>query len=106
VFDAVWYNQSGSKMEIVMVSIRAIYHNGQLRLLDPIDLQEGEEVNVQITKPTTALLVAIADMLMPVEDNNVDDQWDDEHHQATLDKALEGHRPLSEIILEERYEDA
>jgi predicted DNA-binding antitoxin AbrB/MazE fold protein len=33
-----------------MVSIRAIYQNGQLRLLDPIDLQEGEEVSVQITK--------------------------------------------------------
>ena len=31
-----------------MVSIRAIYENGYLRLLDPIDLQEGQEVRVTI----------------------------------------------------------
>lgn len=87
-----------------MVSVRAIYHNGQLRLLEPIDLQEGQEVQLQITKQPTDLLDAIADMLMPLHDDIVA-HWDDESHQATLDKALEGHRPLSEIILEERYED-
>lgn len=28
--------------------LRAIFENGQLRLLDPVDLQEGQEVNIAI----------------------------------------------------------
>jgi predicted DNA-binding antitoxin AbrB/MazE fold protein len=31
-----------------MVSIRAIYENGKLRLLDPVELQEGQEVKITI----------------------------------------------------------
>ena len=31
-----------------MVSIRAIYEDGKLRLLDPIDLREGQEVSITI----------------------------------------------------------
>jgi predicted DNA-binding antitoxin AbrB/MazE fold protein len=31
-----------------MVSIRAIYENGVLRLLDPVELQEGEKVEITI----------------------------------------------------------
>ncbi|MDQ7024030.1 MAG: antitoxin family protein [Anaerolineae bacterium] len=31
-----------------MVSIRAIYENGKLRLLDPVELQEGQEVKIII----------------------------------------------------------
>jgi predicted DNA-binding antitoxin AbrB/MazE fold protein len=38
-----------------MVSIRAIYENGALRLLEPLDLQEGEQVEIIITpKPEVA----------------------------------------------------
>ena len=29
-----------------MVSIRAIYENGKLHLLDPVELQEGQEVKL------------------------------------------------------------
>lgn len=29
-------------------SIRAVYHDGQLRLLDPVDLAEGQEIQVMI----------------------------------------------------------
>ena len=36
-----------------MVSIRAIYENGKLRLLDPIELQEGQEVKVTIIPKDT-----------------------------------------------------
>ncbi len=33
-------------------SIRAVYESGHLRLLDPVDLAEGEQVNVAILKET------------------------------------------------------
>ncbi len=29
-------------------AIRAVYHEGQLRLLDPVDLAEGQEIQVMI----------------------------------------------------------
>jgi predicted DNA-binding antitoxin AbrB/MazE fold protein len=29
-------------------SVRAIYHDGQLRLLDPVDLAEGQEIRLEI----------------------------------------------------------
>ncbi len=32
----------------MMVSVRAVYQEGQLRLLDPVDLVEGQVVNVTI----------------------------------------------------------
>ena len=31
-----------------MAPIRAVYTNGQLRLLDPVDLSEGQTVNIAI----------------------------------------------------------
>jgi predicted DNA-binding antitoxin AbrB/MazE fold protein len=33
-----------------MASIRAIYENGKLRLLDPVELQEGQEVKITIVQ--------------------------------------------------------
>jgi predicted DNA-binding antitoxin AbrB/MazE fold protein len=30
------------------VPVRAVYENGHLRLLDPVDLQEGQQVSVNI----------------------------------------------------------
>jgi predicted DNA-binding antitoxin AbrB/MazE fold protein len=32
-------------------AIRAVYHDGQLRLLDPVNLSEGQEVQLRILPP-------------------------------------------------------
>ena len=37
-----------------MVSVRAIYENGKLHLLDPVELQEGQEVKVTIVPKDAA----------------------------------------------------
>jgi hypothetical protein len=77
---------------------------GNCDFLTLLICKKGKKLVSKLPNSPT-LLDAIADMLMPSYDGDVDFQWDDEHHQETLDKALEGYRPLSEIILEERQSD-
>lgn len=83
-----------------MVSVRAIYHQGQLRLLDPVNLSEGQQVQLQIVETNTSLKLLIADLLTPFEAQET--VIDEETLMQTLDQQLAGKRPLSEIILEER----
>ena len=86
-----------------MVSVRAVYQNGQLQLLDPVSLAEGEEVTLQIVQKQATLRDVIGDMLFTFDaDNDELAEIDEEALQKKLDEALKGTRPLSEIIIEER----
>ncbi|MEM6281733.1 MAG: antitoxin family protein [Chloroflexota bacterium] len=87
-----------------MVSIRAVYRDGQLRPLDPLDLREGEEVQIQIVKPLVPLADAVADMLVTYDDAS--EALDEDAVQNQLDAVLESKRPLSEIIITDRHADA
>ncbi len=90
-----------------MVSIRAIYHDGQLRLLDPINLREGQEIQIHIVEQPDSLTQAIADLLISVGEREAEIAgYDESAAQQRLDVALSGQRPLSEIILEERHDRA
>lgn len=90
-----------------MVSVRAVYHNGQLRLLEPLDLQEGQEVQIQIIQQPGRLADAMADLLVRFDEDSVESAlFDEDSTQSQLDAALKGKRPLSEIIIEERREDS
>jgi predicted DNA-binding antitoxin AbrB/MazE fold protein len=84
-----------------MAAIRAIYRNGQLQLLDPVTLVEGQEVQLQIIQPETGLQELVGDMLVHFEAD--ESQIDEESILAQIAKAMNGKRPLSEIIIEERY---
>lgn len=84
-----------------MVSIRAVYRQGQLHLLDPVNLEDGQQVHLQIIEtPETPLHVLIADMLTTFEATEGD--VDEAALLQELDHHLAGKRPLSEIILEDR----
>ncbi|MFN8371959.1 MAG: antitoxin family protein [Anaerolineae bacterium] len=93
-----------------MNAIRAIYENGTLRLLDPVDLREGQQVEIVLRPKTEDELVREAlkdlDIQWPnpnaiTDTENVDDK--------TLEKEIaEGFKDapsLSELIIQERYED-
>lgn len=87
-----------------MVSVRAIYQNGQLRLLEPIDLQDGQEIQVQIVSQPSKLLEAISDLIFSLQEDEVNrPPFDETAVQNELDLALQGKRPLSELIIEERH---
>jgi predicted DNA-binding antitoxin AbrB/MazE fold protein len=84
-----------------MVSVRAVYHQGQLRLLDPVNLKDGQQVHLQIlADEEISLKDLIGDMLVPFERDA--EEIDEEALLHELDQQLAGKRPLSEIILEDR----
>ena len=85
-----------------MVSVRAIYRDGQLEILDPIDLTNGQEVRIQILDTPTSIHALVHDMLMTVDFDT--DELDEETILQDLDQALSGKRPLSDLIIEERRE--
>lgn len=85
-----------------MVSVRAVYHNGQLHLLDPVDLNDGEEILLQIVPKRPSVRELIGDMLATVEQKDADTDIDEAAILSELAEVLKGQRPLSEIIIEER----
>ncbi len=86
-----------------MVAVRAIYENGQLRLLDPVDLQEGQEIYVTIMSERERVRAALADILVQMPDPT-DDDFDEEAAAREIEDAFRGLPPLSETIIEERRE--
>lgn len=59
-----------------MNSFRAIFEEGRLRLLDPVDLEEGEQVSIAILKEAKAVekpdgTLSARDLLkLPLEERN------------------------------------
>lgn len=90
------------------MAIRAIYENGYLRLLDPVTLKDGEQVNITISSEKE-YLKAVLDDLITFPDENAPDNLSDEdmllvqeYEQDLARGKLTSSRPLSEIIIEDR----
>jgi predicted DNA-binding antitoxin AbrB/MazE fold protein len=93
--------------------IRAIYEDGHLRLLDPVELTEGEEVNVTIQQqpapPLTddeKLRAALGDSVRFPRARREDDDFDEEAAMRLIDEQLRaaGYPSASEYIIQERRE--
>lgn len=86
--------------------VRAIYEGGMLRLLEPLDLPEGQAVNIEVEPMSEreALKVILSDM--PIRWSNPEDDTDawTEDMADEIAEAFNGLKPLSEIIIEERGE--
>ena len=99
-----------------MVAVRAIYENGTLRLLDPVDLQPGQQVTIQLDpeavqpkQPTPEEERAILREALGDTIRWADPTYDDgnawvEAEADNIARELAGGKPLSEIIIEERHE--
>jgi predicted DNA-binding antitoxin AbrB/MazE fold protein len=108
---------SESERGKAMQAVRAIYENGMLRLLDPVQLREGEQVEVVVQmledsaheSHRAKLRAALADMDIQwsTPDISVDDELgnvDEEALLSQIQEELSGSKPLSEIIIEDRRE--
>jgi predicted DNA-binding antitoxin AbrB/MazE fold protein len=86
--------------------VEAIYENGQLRLLSPVRLVEGQRVQVAIETPSSqeALHEALGDLVAHWPDLSDDSDSDLESLAEAIDQALQGKTPLSKIIIEDRGE--
>ena len=88
-----------------MVSIRAVYKNGQLQPLDPLELAEGQEVRLHIVDERHRVVDALSDLLIRDEVVAIEaDDFDEDALQKQLDIALKG-ITLSDLIIEERRTD-
>jgi predicted DNA-binding antitoxin AbrB/MazE fold protein len=85
------------------VKILAVYEQGQLRLLEPVELHEGQPVSVTIDQITAddAIRAALGD-LVHWPDPSDDRDAAVEAEAEEIRRAFSVGRPLSEIILEDR----
>jgi predicted DNA-binding antitoxin AbrB/MazE fold protein len=83
--------------------IRAVYNNGQLRLLDPVDLSEGEQIQLMILSQEERVLSALGDLLIQIPSPTGDD-IDEDALADEIEEGFRGQPPLSETIIEARRE--
>lgn len=83
-----------------MASIRAIYRNGQLQPLDPVELSDGQEVRIQILDERSRVLEVLADILVQPE-VVAEDDFDEASLQREIDAATQG-ITISDLIIDER----
>lgn len=83
--------------------IRAVYSQGHLRLLDPVNLSEGEEIQLTILSDEERVLAALSDLLVNISDTTGDD-IDEELLAREVEDGFQGQSPLSDTIIEERRE--
>lgn len=90
-----------------MQKVRAIYHDGVLELLESVDLENGEQIEIEI--PSAQDKAIALKMLLKAQGLLVDevtlpeeDEMDDEIALNALHASLHGGLSLSEIVMEER----
>jgi predicted DNA-binding antitoxin AbrB/MazE fold protein len=83
--------------------IRAVYSEGRLRLLDPVDLSEGQEIQLTILSDKDRVRAALGDLLMEIPDPS-DEDIDEDALVREIEIGFQGQPPLSDVIIEERRE--
>ena len=83
--------------------IRAVYSEGQLRLLDPVDLTEGEQIQFMILSDEERVVAALGDLLVEIPDLMGED-IDEDVLAREIEEGFRGQPPLSDTIIEERRE--
>lgn len=84
-------------------SIRAIYKSGFLKLLDPIELTEDQELEVIILDHQAAVRAALGDLAVPASLEAIEESVDEASLMAEIQQAFANQQPLSQTIIEERY---
>jgi predicted DNA-binding antitoxin AbrB/MazE fold protein len=83
--------------------IRAVYKSGQLWLLDPVYLTEGQEICVLILSEEERVRAALGELVVPCA-VSAEDNVDEEALAREVEEGFRGQLPLSDTILEERRE--
>lgn len=82
--------------------IRAVYSSGQLRLLDPVDLSEGQEIRLMILSDEERVIAALGDLLVEIPDP-AGEALNEETLAREIEDGFSGQLPLSATLIEERY---
>ena len=86
-------------------AVRAVYEQGRLRLLDPVDLTEGQVIQFLLLSEAERARAALADILVHYDPTNESDDVGDEVALfAEIDADTKGKSAVSDAIIEERRE--
>lgn len=80
---------------------RAVYEDGRLRVLDPVTLAEGEQVQLMILSEQERTRAALGDLLVESAPDAAD-AVDEARLLAEIDATVQGQAPVSEAIIQER----
>lgn len=87
------------------VTYRAIYENGVVRLLDPTDLQEGQEVQVVVEAPEPdPLRELLKGIVSHWPDATIPPLPDEDELFRELDEVTKNGTSIAEMLDEEREE--
>ncbi len=89
---------------MVVQPIRAIYEHGHLRLIDPVDLAEGQEIQLVILSERERARAALSDILVHYEPDTELDEIDEAALLAEIHADTKGKPVISDAIIEERRE--
>lgn len=84
-------------------AIRAVYEQGWLRLLEPVNLIEGQEIHVMLVSERERARAVLEDLLVQYAAEPVE-EIDETKLLAEIDAAMRGQPPISDVIIEERRE--
>jgi predicted DNA-binding antitoxin AbrB/MazE fold protein len=84
-------------------AIRAVYEEGHLRLLDPVNLAEGQEIELRILTAQEHVRDALQGLLVEMS-TPLDEEIDEAALLRAIESDLQDQEPLSETILQERSE--
>lgn len=84
-------------------ALRAVYEHGRLRLLDPVDLAEGQQIVLVILSDRERVQNALGNLVVRYEDEPESD-IDEVALLADIDREMQGKPPISDAIIEERQE--
>ena len=82
--------------------IRAVYNDGRLRLLDEVDLAEGQHVHLRILTEQERVDAALGDLLVKMPEPPGAEEIDEAALREEVRDAFRGLPPLSEDIIAER----
>lgn len=80
--------------------IRAVYSEGQLHLLEPVELAEGQEIQIVILSGRDQLRSELGDLVDTVPE--VDTDLDEAALMSEIEAGFRNQSPLSETIVQER----
>lgn len=85
------------------LKIRAVYEDGQIKLLDSVELQEGQQLMISLEKQSERDVVraALGDLIRPSNPDDNRDAWVEDLADEVAQELTKGHS-LSEILIEER----
>jgi predicted DNA-binding antitoxin AbrB/MazE fold protein len=87
----------------VVQALRAVYEQGRLRFLEPVNLAEGQEIQVVILSERERVQSALENELVHYG-AQPDDDVDEAALQAEIDAVMQGKPSVSDAIIDERRE--